>query len=557
MIGQTVILLFCILYLLLIGFVVIWIGINGSLSEHLAQADILLQIHDVKTDIPFDIVTTLIIVLIGGIVTVFGTFFGCCGIITKNRGILGIFAIVTFLCSLFFLMFGVYLFCILETMQPLVQQDVQNSCRREVYPSLIKELNCEPPKAPIFERLEQSSDNCRFLMNCHFLAYNDADTDSLVDELKLFTGSQQRDLPLQERRLDYLKDLVHEHDLRVVELPPSPKNNHTIDEWDGNLPPQNHVLHSSLSSEDSDEENMETTGKNILALAEKPVMDAIEKINPFFIKNEIQNLNSIPVIVPTGKAAPVTSGCDLVCQQRAKIMRRAKNPCKLLSYMCISVGSSKVGTGACRLTNGIIPTTTWEGIDPLGVMTRRDCKHFCAVDIECTGYSYGSAHPNKILMPWDPPTSKKCITISPNKPPISIAGSQSDSTLQWIRNDSTANESDVGIIYGPITETDGSKGLTCYYKESHRLVTNLVVHARRAATMSIFFGLFLVSTFAATWLYILKVSARRGRGDGTLFPCCIRDEGESFFEPISDTESEYLVEFAFEHDDEGVDLRRG
>jgi len=177
--------------------------------------------------------------------------------------------------------------------------------------------------------------------------------------------------------------------------------------------------------------------------------------------------------------------CGPLCQQKISKLEQTGDACTLLNAMCTSVDSPKLGVGHCRLDTGAQPST-WEAFDSHGALNLKDCKHFCVTDIGCTAYSYGRMR-------------RICSTVSPNKP-TEIA---SLPHLSWKRHRAEDE-------YGPITKTDNTPGLMCYFKACHRIVQSLLDVGRSAALATLLLGVFLILSSLAACFFIITVSTRKG-----------------------------------------------
>jgi len=431
--GQTFLLLCGAGSILLIGLLVTWVTAAGAYSHNLAEADEIIRMYTRNSDGPLvDVTDSFQVILIAGIICSTGAILGCCGAFSKNKVCLSIFTLMSISFGVFFVLSGLFLFSMAQILGPIVQREIQYTCRDDVFHGIIKELQCDLPIPPTFE------------------AY------SLTSESPLMNSPQ-----ITKR----------------------------------------HLASSAASS----------------------------------------------------------ASCGAMCKQRVERLRRTSHPCRLVHYMCTSVASTVVGSGQCLLESGGAPTRTWSGTDPSGLMTRKDCKHFCAADIACTAYAFGKTTKKT--------TTTKCVAVSPNMPGSPSRRSRKNglyddnsevpnsdmilkkSTLVWARHDAVPTNGEEPK-YEPITKANGDVDFTCFFKATHRVVDKLLGHARNAGILSMILGALLIICFNCAFFVLMKVSTRTTKHPPWYSQlCCL----PSLF-PSSSTNNESTMFMELETDEDTTSL---
>jgi len=456
--SQTFLLFLGAACILLTGMLVTWVGAAGAFSRNLAEADEIIAMYTKNNDgLKMDVTDSFQVILIAGIITSTGAILGCCGAFSKNKMCLSVFTLISIYFGVFFVLTGIYVMSILQTLAPIVQQEVQDTCRDDVFPGLMAELNCSMPAPPTFQAFELSS----------LETTNDWELRNVMD------------LALRERLLGYeARDDVLDDDIH-------------------------------LSTDSTKQRNL--------------------------------------------ASSTATEPCGLMCKIRAERLLRTSHPCKLVHYMCTSVESTSVGLGRCMLESGDEPTTTWSGKDASGLMTRKDCKHFCGTDIGCTAYAFGEDKTGTQQQEDRGTRAKTCVTVSPNRPGspgTEVGDADEKSTLAWTRHyvEPPGKEPE----YEPITRTDEDTDFTCFFKATHRVVQRLLDHGRNAAVLSILLGAFLIVAFNCAFFVLMRVSSKPARHPPFYTQICcplVFTQNEPLFTELESDTSEELEDWG---SDEGL-----
>lgn len=127
----------------IVGLFLATVGHVGSESQSIDVATDLITIESNNGDgVGINVKEIFQIIMGIGILSMFTAMIGCCGVMSRNRVCLSVYSLGALIQGAAFLAIGLWVLSFLAVGGPILQKDVTETCRNDIFPALRKELEC-------------------------------------------------------------------------------------------------------------------------------------------------------------------------------------------------------------------------------------------------------------------------------------------------------------------------------------------------------------------------------------------------------------------------------